>query len=105
MTPQRACPSRHYTFYIWKDFLAVHPAAKYTLAPAYLYCAWTLWWNQLQGRQPLLWVLGLATACALTLIPAWLVDFRCELTPKLVHAHLLGSCISVSPTVHMVEPW
>ncbi|CAL8472321.1 g11864 [Coccomyxa elongata] len=68
--------NRHYTFYIWKDFLSVHPAAKYTLVPAYLYCAWTLWWSLLQGRRTLIWVLGFTTACALTLIPAWLVDFR-----------------------------
>lgn len=77
--PRHARPCRHYTFYIWKDFLAVHPAAKYTLVPAYLYCAWSVWWSLLQGRQPLIWVMGLAAASALTLVPAWLVDFRCAL--------------------------
>lgn len=84
---------RHYTFYIWKDFLAVHPAAKFTLVPAYLYSAWSVWWSLLQGRQPLLWVLGLAAASALTLIPAWLVDFRCSPSPVQVDFKGLGGSI------------
>lgn len=84
---------RHYTFYIWKDFMAVHPAAKFTLVPAYLYSAWSVWWSLLQGRQPLLWVLGLAAASALTLIPAWLVDFRCCL-PLFISGWLLRGLAS-----------
>lgn len=54
----------------------MHPAAKFTLIPAYLYSAWTVWWSLLQGGQPLAFVLGLAAASAATLVPAWLVDFR-----------------------------
>ncbi len=34
---------RHYTFYLWKDFLGAHPVAKFTLVPLYLYSAWSLW--------------------------------------------------------------
>lgn len=74
---------RHYTFYIWKNFFGVHPAAKFTLIPAYLYSAWSVWQSLMQGRQPTLLILGLVAASALTLVPAWLVDFRCGTLPSL----------------------
>lgn len=67
---------RHYTFYLWKDFLAVHPGAKFTLLPMYLYSAWSVWHSLEQGPLPVLGILGLALACCLALIPAWLLDFR-----------------------------
>lgn len=67
---------RHYTFYLWKDFLAVHPCARFTLLPMYLYSAWSVWHSLEQGPLPILGILGLALACCLALIPAWLLDFR-----------------------------
>ena len=67
---------RHYTFYLWKDFLAVHPGAKFTLLPMYLYSAWSVWHSLIEGSLPAVEVLGLCAASCLTLIPAWLLDFR-----------------------------
>ncbi len=67
---------RHYTFYLWKDFFALHPGAKLTLLPMYLYSAWSVWHSLEQGALPILGILGLALACCLALIPAWLLDFR-----------------------------
>ncbi|CAK0787759.1 hypothetical protein CVIRNUC_010981 [Coccomyxa viridis] len=68
--------NRHYTFYLWKDFFAVHPGAKFTLLPMYLYSAWSVWHSLIEGSLPVVGVLGLCTASCLTLIPAWLLDFR-----------------------------
>ena len=67
---------RHYTFYLWKDFLGVHPGAKFTLLPVYLYSAWSIWQSLVEGPLPSLGLLGLGAASCLTLIPAWLLDFR-----------------------------
>ena len=72
-----SCACRHYTFYLWKDFFAVHPGAKFTLLPLYLYSAWSVWHSLVEGSLPMLGVLGLCAASCLTLIPAWLLDFRC----------------------------
>lgn len=71
-----ALQCRHYTFYLWKDFLAVHPGAKFTLLPMYLYSAWSVWHSLEQGPLPILGILGLALACCLALMPAWLLDLR-----------------------------
>ena len=67
---------RHYTFYLWKDFFGVHPGAKFTLLPVYLYSAWSIWQSLVEGPLPSLGILGLAAASCLTLVPAWLLDFR-----------------------------
>jgi len=69
-------PCRHYTFYIWKNFFAVHPGAKMTLLPVYLYSAWSIWHSLGEGPLPMLGILGLGAASCLALIPAWLLDFR-----------------------------
>ena len=66
---------RHYTFYLWKDFFAV-PGAKVTLVPMYLYSAWSIWHSLVEGSLPRVGILGLCAASCLTLIPAWLLDFR-----------------------------
>ena len=54
----------------------MHPGAKFMLLPMYLYSAWSVWHSLIEGSQPLLGVLGLCAASCLTLIPAWLLDFR-----------------------------
>lgn len=70
------CACRHYTFYLWKDFLGVHPGAKFTLLPVYMYTAWSVWHSLVRGALPMLGILGLGAASCLALIPAWLLDFR-----------------------------
>ena len=83
--------SRHYTFYLWKDFLGAHPAARFTLVPAYVYSGWSFWEALLQDRRtPVLWVLGFVAACAAALLPAWLLEPRCDMLP------VLGVCPLVS---------
>ena len=84
------CACRHYTFYLWKDFFAVHPGAKFTLLPVYLYSAWSVWESLVEGPLPSLGILGLATASCLTLVPAWLLDFRCAPAAS-------GSCAECAP--------
>lgn len=54
----------------------MHPGAKFTLLPMYLYSAWSVWHSLIEGSLPVVGVLGLCTASCLTLIPAWLLDFR-----------------------------
>ena len=54
----------------------MHPGAKFTLLPMYLYSAWSVWHSLIEGSLPVVGVLGLYTANCLTLIPAWLLDFR-----------------------------
>ena len=50
--------------------------AKFCLIPLYMYSIWTLW-RSLQGGGCLeIWILGFAAATSLTLIPAWLIEFR-----------------------------
>ena len=70
------CACRHYTFYLWKDFLGVHPGARFTLLPVYLYSAWSVWESLVEGSLPILGILGLAGASCLTLMREWLLDFR-----------------------------
>ena len=79
---------RHYTFYIWKNFFARYSAARFCLVPLYMYSVWSLWdsitchhhkgashdsitWHQ---SKPCALLLSLCTA--MTLIPAWLIEFR-----------------------------
>ena len=54
----------------------MHPGAKFTLLPVYLYSAWSIWQSLVEGPLPSLGLLGLGAASCLTLIPAWLLDFR-----------------------------
>ena len=63
---------------MWKDFFAVHPAAKFTLIPPYIYSAWALRGSLRGGPQSILWQLLGALCAVATLVPAWLVEFRCE---------------------------
>ena len=76
-----SCLPRHYTFYIWKDIVNAHPAARYALAPAYVYAAWSLREALAAGPRPLLWAAGLAACTAAVLVPSPLVELRCAAPP------------------------
>ena len=66
---------RHYTFYLWKNWFAWTPAARYLLVPVYMYSTWSVYCS-LAKRQSVLWILLFALCTAATLVPAWLVEFR-----------------------------
>jgi hypothetical protein len=53
-----------------------HPAARYTLAPLYAFCAWSLGEALAGGPRPALWAAGLAACTAAVLVPSPLVEFR-----------------------------
>ena len=75
--PKCIARARHYTFYLWKDVANAHPAARYALAPAYAYAAWSLREALAAGPAPLLWAAGLAACSAAVLVPSPLVELRC----------------------------
>lgn len=68
--------SRHYTFYLWKDIIAAYPAARYCLVPVYLVAGFSIADRLQASGHTKLWVLWLALSTALTLVPAWLLEFR-----------------------------
>jgi alpha-1,2-glucosyltransferase len=73
--PYLLADNRHYVFYLWRRVVARHWAARYLLAPAYLYSWWALA-EQLRRRHARLWLLVLLACSALTLVPAWLLELR-----------------------------
>ncbi|KAL4856318.1 Dol-P-Glc:Glc(2)Man(9)GlcNAc(2)-PP-Dol alpha-1 [Chlorella vulgaris] len=79
--------NRHYTFYIWRRLIDRSPWSRYALIPAYLYAGWAVQ-RRLAHRDPL-WLLGLAGATCLVLVPAHLLEFRYFSTPfYLVFLHM-----------------
>ncbi|KAK9824640.1 hypothetical protein WJX72_011988 [[Myrmecia] bisecta] len=86
--PYLLADNRHYTFYIWKNFFARHPAARFMLLPLYLYAGWSLW-ESLHSQQPALWMLALGLCTTATTVPAWLLEFRYFTVPAfLVLLHM-----------------
>ncbi|KAK9831499.1 hypothetical protein WJX81_002842 [Elliptochloris bilobata] len=82
--------NRHYTFYIWKDVINAHPAARYAMAPAYIYSAWSLREALAGGPRHALWAAGLAACTAAVLVPSPLVELRYFTVPAVLVA--LHSC-------------
>ncbi len=66
---------RHYTFYIWKDIFARSPAARYALIPLYAYSGWSIW-TSVTAQQSKLCALLMTLCTVVTLVPAWLIEFR-----------------------------
>lgn len=66
---------RHFTFYIWKNFFGRYPRGRLLLAPAYIVCTAAII-AKLRQKQTDLWVLGWVACSVITLVPAWLVEFR-----------------------------
>ncbi|KAL4440524.1 hypothetical protein ABPG75_003525 [Micractinium tetrahymenae] len=66
--------NRHYTFYLWRRLVNATPWSRYALLPAYLYAGWAAAAALSHRRST--WVLGLAGAAAVVLVPAHLVEFR-----------------------------
>ncbi|GAA5914511.1 hypothetical protein JCM8208_005375 [Rhodotorula glutinis] len=77
--------NRHYTFYLWRRVINVHPFARYALAPGYLVAATLLWQAFARARtlslSSLVLLLGATTA---VLLPTPLLEPRYFLVPMLV---------------------
>ncbi|KAL0023149.1 hypothetical protein WJX77_007277 [Trebouxia sp. C0004] len=73
--PYLVADNRHYTFYIWKDILTRSPAARYALIPLYAYSGRSVW-NSVKAQQLRSCALLMTLCTAVTLVPAWLIEFR-----------------------------
>mmetsp|Transcript_62273 Transcript_62273/g.197164 ORF Transcript_62273/g.197164 Transcript_62273/m.197164 type:complete len:478 (+) Transcript_62273:1843-3276(+) len=83
--PYMLADNRHYVFYLWKNILGKYPAAKFLLVPLYLFAGGSLIPDLARARSPL--VAAVFVACtAVTLVPAWLVEFRYFTLPFFVLA-------------------
>ncbi|KAL1749109.1 glycosyltransferase family 59 protein [Schizophyllum fasciatum] len=82
--------NRHYTFYLWRRVILVHPAVKYLLAPVYVAAGWA-WWIAVGASfdNSLLQALLIPLAAAPTLLPAPLLEPRYFVVPVVLMRALL----------------
>ncbi|KAL1707042.1 glycosyltransferase family 59 protein [Schizophyllum commune] len=82
--------NRHYTFYLWRRVILVHPAVKYLLAPVYIACGWA-WWVAVgaSSDNTLFQVLLIPLTAAPTLLPAPLLEPRYFVVPLVLMRGLL----------------
>ncbi|XP_051131361.1 dol-P-Glc:Glc(2)Man(9)GlcNAc(2)-PP-Dol alpha-1,2-glucosyltransferase [Andrographis paniculata] len=73
--PYLLADNRHYTFYLWRKLINYCWSAKYLMVPLYFY-SWFSIISNLAKNQKKLWVLAYVFACAATLVPAPLIEFR-----------------------------
>ncbi|ORZ34088.1 DIE2/ALG10 family-domain-containing protein [Catenaria anguillulae PL171] len=76
--------NRHVTFYLWKNVMRAHWAAKYLLVPVYFMAGWFLY-RRMGMDQGSLFISVYATAVALTLVPSPLVEVRYFILPALMY--------------------
>ncbi|XP_010673048.2 dol-P-Glc:Glc(2)Man(9)GlcNAc(2)-PP-Dol alpha-1,2-glucosyltransferase isoform X2 [Beta vulgaris subsp. vulgaris] len=73
--PYLLADNRHYPFYIWRRVINAHRFMKYFLVPIYVY-SWLSILHILGKTRSRIWVLAYFLACAATLVPTPLVEFR-----------------------------
>ncbi|KAL8129754.1 hypothetical protein V2J09_018909 [Rumex salicifolius] len=73
--PYLLADNRHYTFYLWRKVINAHWTMRYLLVPVYIY-SWTSIFSILGKTQKRMWVLAYFLACAASLVPAPLIEFR-----------------------------
>lgn len=81
--PYLLSDNRHYTFYLWKRVMERHWRMRYLLVPVYGTC-WALVVRRVLAMQSPLWLLGFLASCVVTLVPAWLLEFRYFTAPTLI---------------------
>ncbi|CAK9185296.1 unnamed protein product [Ilex paraguariensis] len=89
--PYLLADNRHYPFYLWRKVIKSHWLTKYLLVPLYVY-SWFSISSTLAKVQKKIWVLVYFLACAATLIPAPLIEFRYYTIPfffLLLHSHVM----------------
>ncbi|KTW25592.1 hypothetical protein T552_03453 [Pneumocystis carinii B80] len=75
--------NRHYTFYIWRRLIKVHPMAKYIAAPFYYASMWAVL-NKLMFYHKISYILLFTIATTLVLGFVSLLEFRYFITPYLL---------------------
>ncbi|KAI3473212.1 hypothetical protein Pfo_030504 [Paulownia fortunei] len=73
--PYLLADNRHYPFYLWRKVINYHWSTKYLMVPLYVY-SWFSIVCTLAKNQKQLWVLVYFFACAASLVPAPLIEFR-----------------------------
>lgn len=73
--PYLLADNRHYTFYIWRKIFTRHWLVRYLYVPGYV-SGWALLVTALLQKEHWLWVVAYVASCGVTLVPAWLVEFR-----------------------------
>ncbi|KAL2250517.1 UNVERIFIED_CONTAM: Dol-P-Glc:Glc(2)Man(9)GlcNAc(2)-PP-Dol alpha-1,2-glucosyltransferase [Sesamum indicum] len=73
--PYLLADNRHYPFYLWRKVINFHWSTKYLMVPLYVY-SWLSIVSNLAKDQKKLWVLVYFVACAASLVPAPLIEFR-----------------------------
>lgn len=81
--PYLLADNRHYTFYIWKNFLGRSAALRVALAPLYAGCAYEVA-TRLRRRGGTLLAAGLLACAVAALLPAGLLEFRYFSVPTLL---------------------
>jgi len=74
--------NRHFVFYIWRRTIKRHPLAKYIAVPIYYASGWLVL-TALSYSQSTLFVLGIISCTALTIVPSPLLEFRYFVLPYL----------------------
>ncbi|GER54370.1 Dol-P-Glc:Glc(2)Man(9)GlcNAc(2)-PP-Dol alpha-1,2-glucosyltransferase [Striga asiatica] len=95
--PYLLADNRHYTFYLWRKVINYHWSTKYIMIPLYVY-SWFSIVNNLAKNQKKLWVLAYFFACAASLVPAPLIEFRYYTIPfffLVLHSNVTDSWSSV----------
>ena len=75
--------NRHFVFYIWRRTIKRHYLAKYIAVPIYYTSTWLVV-RTLAYSQSALFVLGMVTCTALTIVPSPLLEFRYFVLPYLL---------------------
>lgn len=75
--------NRHYTFYIWRRLIKVHPLAKYMAAPFYYASIWVVL-NKLMFYHKISYILLFTIATTLVLGFTSLLEFRYFIIPYLL---------------------
>jgi len=75
--------NRHYTFYLWKNVFRRVPAARYALAPVYMFGGWSCWVSTSRVCSPL-WIAWFLFCSALVVVPTGLLEFRYFLVQTLL---------------------
>ncbi|KAL0338315.1 UNVERIFIED_CONTAM: actin [Sesamum angustifolium] len=89
--PYLLADNRHYTFYLWRKVINFHSSTKYLMVPLYVYSWFSIVSNLAKNQDAL--VLVYFVACAASLIPAPLIEFRYYTIPfffLILHTNITG---------------
>ncbi|KAG8376893.1 hypothetical protein BUALT_Bualt09G0111400 [Buddleja alternifolia] len=73
--PYLLADNRHYPFYLWRKIINYYWSSKYLMVPLYVY-SWFSILSNLAKNQKKFWVVIYFFACAASLVPTPLIEFR-----------------------------